>query len=231
MILGIMQPYFLPYIGYFQLIHSCDCFVIYDNIQYTKKGWINRNRYLLNGKDALFSLSLVKGHDYLNVNERFLSQEHKREKLLSCMQNAYAKAPNIKKILPLIADIINCPEENLFKYVYYSVISICEYLDIKTNIVVSSQIEIDHSLKSEQKVIAICKALEASVYINPIGGMELYQRESFTREGISLKFIKTNPIEYKQFGNAFVPWLFIIDVLMFNDKQTVQAMLNEYTLI
>jgi len=228
---GIMQPYFLPYIGYWQLLNAVDVFVIYDNIQYTKKGWFNRNRCLLNGKDELFSINLKKDSDFLNVNERFLSSEYRRNKLIAIFQNAYCKAPMNKEVMPFFGEIINCQEENLFKYIYNSVIKICEYLDIKTKIVISSSVNIDHSLKAENKVLAFCKGLGAEIYINSIGGIELYSKEMFKEQGIELNFIKSKPIVYKQFDNEFVANLSILDVMMFNNKDIVKQFLKEYELI
>ena len=229
--IGIMQPYFLPYIGYWQLINVVDIFVIYNNIQYTKKGWFNRNRYLLNGKDALFSINLKNDSDFLNVNQRFLSPEYKRGKLIETFQNAYYKAPMKKNIFPFIEKIINCPSNNLFDYIYNSITEICEYLKIKTKIVISSTINIDHSLKSEQKVIAICKELQAGTYINSMGGMELYSKESFAKENINLNFIKSKPVFYKQFDNEFVEWLSILDVMMFNSVKEITKIMDNYELL
>lgn len=228
--LGIMQPYFLPYIGYWQLINAVDSFVIYDNIQYTKKGWFNRNRFLLNGKDSLFTIPLKKDSNFLDVNERIISPDFNKRKLLSQLQNAYAKAPYKKEIMPFIEDIINYQNDNLFQYIYNSVAKIVDFLDINTNITVSSTININHEYKSKDKVIALCKALNAKTYINPIGGTKLYNKAEFEENGINLKFIKTNQIEYKQFNNVFVPNLSIIDVLMFNSKEEVKEMLNQYKL-
>jgi len=226
-----MQPYFFPYIGYWQLVSAVDSFIIYDNIQYTKKGWFNRNRYLLNGKDSLFSINLKNDSDFLNVNERFLSPEYKRNKLIAMFQNAYAKAPMYKDVMPLINKIINYQEENLFNYIYNSITELCEYLKIKTNIVISSSVDIDHSLKAEKKVLAICKKLNAETYINSIGGIELYSKEIFRECNIELKFIRSKPIDYKQFDNSFVPGLSILDIMMFNDKETIINFLNRYELI
>ncbi len=225
-----MQPYFLPYIGYWQLINAVDSFVIYDNIQYTKKGWFNRNRFLLNGKDSLFTIPLKKDSNFLDVNERIISPDFNKRKLLSQLQNAYAKAPYKKEIMPFIEDIINYQNDNLFQYIYNSVAKIVDFLDINTNITVSSTININHEYKSKDKVIALCKALNAKTYINPIGGTKLYNKAEFEENGINLKFIKTNQIEYKQFNNVFVPNLSIIDVLMFNSKEEVKEMLNQYKL-
>lgn len=227
---AIMQPYFLPYIGYWQLINSVDIFVIYDDIQYTKKGWFNRNRFLQNGKDVLFSIPLKKDSDYLNVGERFISSEFDRKKLIAQFKNAYAKAPYLKETMPLLEEIINCDETNLFKYIHNSVTKICEYLKIDTKIVISSTLDINKELKAEKKVLALCKATGATTYINAIGGIELYDKEEFAQNGIDLTFIKSNSIEYNQFGN-FVPWLSIVDVLMFNNEKEVQKMLKRVDFI
>lgn len=229
--LAIMQPYFLPYIGYFQLINAVDVFVIYDNIQYTKKGWFNRNRFLQNGKDVLFSIPLKKDSDYLNVDKRFISSEFDKKKLIAQLQNAYSKAPHVKETMLLIEKIVMYNDDNLFNYIFNSVKEVCNYLDIKTKLVVSSNIDINQELKSEKKVIEICKAMNAAKYINPIGGIELYDKLEFKSNGIDLKFIKPKNIEYKQFDNAFVLWLSIVDVLMFNSKNEIKEMLGDYELL
>ena len=229
--LGIMQPYFLPYLGYWQLIHSTDKFVIYDNVQYTKKGWFNRNRFLRNGKDELFTIPLKKDNDYLNVVDRKISENFDRKNLIAQFQNAYAKAPYVKTVMPVLADIINFNNSNLFEYIYNSVITISNYLGIDTEIIISSNINCNHNLKGSNRVLEICKAMGANQYINAIGGMELYDREEFLQNGITLNFIKMNDIKYKQFENDFVPSLSIIDVMMFNPPEKIKEMLDEYALI
>jgi hypothetical protein len=217
--IAIMQPYFLPYIGYWQLIAAVDAFVVYDNIKYTKKGWINRNRFLRNGVEDIFSLPLRKDSDFLDVSQRFLSDSFEREDLLNRFREAYRKAPEFSSVLPLLEGIIRHPASNLFDYIFASIQSVCEFLGIKTPIVVSSTIDCDNFLKAAERVQAICKALGADTYVNPVGGMELYSPENFASIGIDLKFLKALPFEYPQSGNPFVPWLSIIDVLMFNSKQ------------
>lgn len=227
-----MQPYFLPYIGYFQLIAAVDEFVIYDNIKYTKKGWINRNRYLLNGGDSTFTLPLQKAADDLNVVERELAESFNREKLLNQLRGAYGKAPYYDDVLPLIERVISYSENNLFRYVHHSVSQVCAYIGIETPITVSSTFSIDHTLKSQAKVMALCKARSADAYINPIGGTDLYASDDFAVEGIELKFHKSAPFEYPQFRGEFVPWLSIVDVLMFNPLDKVRTCINEnYELI
>ena len=229
-----MQPYFCPYIGYFQLMNSVDKFILYDNVEYTKKGWINRNRILVNGKDEYISIPLEKASDYLKINERYLAKNWKneREKILNKIKNNYLKSPFFNNVFPIIKDFIMCDDENLFNFILYSIEAITTYLEIKTKIIISSSIDIDHQLKSENKVIALCKSQNASTYINAIGGVNLYNKENFSNENINLQFIKSNEIIYQQFENNFVPWLSIIDVMMFNSKNQIKNHLeNSFVLI
>ncbi len=230
---AIMQPYFFPYIGYFQLINSVDEFVIYDNIQFTKKGWINRNRILVNQKDDFISLPLQKDSDYLNVNQRFLSDTWSvdRKKMLNKIVESYRKAPQFESAYPLFEKCLMIEESNLFGFIHHSLKETLQYLSISTKIKVSSTINIDHQLKSEEKVLAICKAQNASTYINPSGGIELYSKERFEQNGIRLQFQNSNPINYIQYKNEFVPWLSILDVLMFNTKDEIKSFLSDYQFI
>jgi len=157
--LAIMQPYFMPYVGYFQLINSVDQFVIYDNIQYTKKGWINRNRILVNGKDQIITLPIKKDSDYLDVIDRELSESWEKDKIkmVNVIKSSYNKAPYFKEASELIFECLNNPEKNLFKFIYDSIILINEYLEIKTSIVISSSINANHTLKSQDKVLSLCQ--------------------------------------------------------------------------
>lgn len=213
---AIMQPYFLPYIGYFQLINSVDLFVVYDNIKYTKKGWINRNRMLQNGKDVMFSLPLKGDSDFLEVRDRVLALDFNRNKLLNQFREAYQRAPYFTQTFPLIEQIVRYEDTNLFRFLYHSIVKICEYLGITTEIRVSSCIDIDHELKNQDKVLALCKAVGARTYVNAIGGTALYTKKAFWKDGFDLQFIQSKRLEYLQFGELFFPWLSIIDVLMFN---------------
>lgn len=223
---AIMQPYFFPYIGYFQLIAAVDLFVVYDNIKYTKKGWINRNRMLQNGKDVMFSLPLKSGSDSLDVCERELAADFARDKLLNQFKEAYRRAPYFKQTYPLIENIVRHEDANLFRFLHHSIVKTCAHLGIMTEIRISSEIAIDHELKNQDKVLALCKALGANTYVNAIGGMELYSEDSFRRESIDLRYIQSKPFEYIQFGAPFVPWLSIIDVMMFNSLNAIQTCIS-----
>ena len=141
--LGIMQPYFFPYLGYFQLLNAVDKFVIYDNIQYTKKGWVNRNRILSSGKDTLFTIPLRKDSDYLNISDRYIVDELSskwKTKLLNQIKSNYKKSMYFEQFYSVFENIINFENSNLFEYVDNSIRKICEYMDIDTKLIISSEL-------------------------------------------------------------------------------------------
>lgn len=232
--IAIMQPYFFPYVGYFQLMNAVDEFIVYDNIKYTKKGWINRNRILVNGKDSYITVPLKKDSDYLDVRDRYLASTWflEKNKMLNKIRESYRKAPYFDNAYPVIEKCIIFDESNLFRFLINSLNLIKEYLEIHTFLFESSTILIDHELKAEKKVIAICKARKADVYLNPIGGVELYEKDNFKNEGIVLHFLETNNITYKQFNHDFIASLSIIDMMMFNSREEIKKYLDSnYSLI
>jgi len=226
--IAIMQPYFMPYIGYFQLINSVDQFVIYDNIQFTKKGWINRNRILANGKETYISLPLKKDSDFLDVKDRVLAGtwQKERKKMLNIIAVSYKKAPFFNEVFPILEKIINFDDHNLFNFLLNSLREVLGFLKISTPVVVSSSLKTNNELKSQDKVIDICEQLAAKVYLNSIGGVELYNRLQFKQCNIELEFLKTSSFQYSQFKNEFLPWLSIIDVLMFNPVEEIKNFLD-----
>ena len=233
MTIGIMQPYFMPYIGYFQLLNKVDQFIIYDNIEYTKKGWINRNMILTNGKIKTITLPLKKDSDFLNIRDRFLADSWLRDKkkIINLLKESYRKAPEFKNIFPLLEFCINYENRNLFEFIYHSIKAICDYLNLRTQIIISSSIPINKILKSQDKVLAICEKVEADEYINTIGGINLYNKDIFANKGIDLKFMKSKEIYYRQYNEQFIPNLSIIDILMFNSRKKIEVFLNNYELI
>lgn len=227
--LAIMQPYFLPYIGYFQLINAVDNFIIYDNIQYSKKYFVSKNQFLQNGKPKVFSIALQKDSDYLNINERYLAKNFDKEKLLDSIHFAYIKAPYHNDLMPLLESIFAYPKENLFDFIYHSILKICIYLEINTNIFISSTLPINHELRAQDKVIALCKAMQSNIYINSIGGISLYDEKEFEKQNIKLRFMQIDSnLFYNQFGNTFIQNLSIIDVIAFNNKSQIKNLLKQY---
>ena len=230
--LAIMQPYFLPYLGYFQLINSVDLFVIADNLNFIRDHWVNRNRILLKGKDHLFTLKIAHPSSNRSFNKtEVLDEPRNRAKLIKLFRSAYAKAPYFNTAMPLIEQIINNDGKNLSKYIEFSLRALSKYIGIRTNIGLLSDTYWNSTLKGQEKAIDMIRAYGADEFINPIGGQTLYDKTVFARNNIKLSFLKTREISYKQFGNDFVADLSIIDVMMFNPAETIRAMLDEYDLV
>ncbi len=229
---GIMQPYFFPYIGYWQLMNAVDVFVVYDDVNYIKSGWINRNRILINNESSYFNLPILgsssnKLINNINVNYNIVLMK----KLLNKIRYSYSKAPYFKDIYSLIENIIYKDSKNIADYLMHSFKIISNYLDIDTKLILSSDIEKDNDLKGQDKIIQICKIIKADEYYNSIGGISLYNKNIFKNNNIKLSFIKTNDIVYKQFDNEFEPNLSIVDVMMFNSVDDIKSMLLDYVLI
>ncbi|MEI7582491.1 WbqC family protein [Runella sp.] len=230
--LAIMQPYFLPYIGYLQLMNAVDKFVLYDDVNYINKGWINRNRLLVNGQEYLFTIPLKDASQNKLINEIYLSDDPKwRGKLLKTFEQAYKKAPFFITAFAVTEKIINLDAEKVSDWIAGSFGILIDYLGIQTEIVPSSSIYENTHLKGPERILNICQQEKANHYINPIGGTDLYDKSNFEQVGIQLNFLKSKPLVYSQFKNEFVPWLSIVDIMMFNDVPTIQGYLNEYELI
>ena len=231
---GIMQPYFLPYLGYFHLISSVDLFVIYDDIQHTKKGWINRNRLMFNGSIEYVSIPLVKDSDSLNVNQRVISPswEKEKNKILRKLKQSYSKRNNFERGIFLSEEILNYNDTNLFNYIHHSVKLICRFLGIKTEIVVSSSLGDFSEYKGKNKVIEICKSTNADRYVNAMGGMSLYDTDEFGDVGLELKFVKSLLKPYNQNKDIFEPGLSILDIIFsISDEASLLQQLQNYELI
>jgi hypothetical protein len=203
-------------------------FIVYDNIQYSKKGWINRNRFLVNGQPAYFTITLKNESDFLDIRERHISPEWKTGKIkaLNRILEAYRKAPYIESVYPIVEKCFMYDDDNLFGYIYNSLVTASAFLVINTPLVISSMVKADHSLKSADRVISICNSRKAVSYLNPEGGMELYDRNYFSSSGVSLQFIKSTGVIYRQFDNDFVPSLSVIDVMMFNSHERIRDFLE-----
>lgn len=226
---AIMQPYLFPYIGYFQLINAVDTFVIYDDVNYINRGWINRNNILINNEKKLFTISLKEASQNKLINEIEICDDF--QKFLKTLRLNYSKAPFLDDVYPLIEKITSFENKRLSDFTLNSLIEIILYLNIKKEFILSSNLLKKNFLKGQDKIINICETLNATTYVNAIGGNELYNKDIFLKHNIKLLFIKTELISYKQFNNEFVPWLSIIDLLMFNSKEKIKSMLNQYELI
>ena len=227
--LGIMQPYFFPYLGYWQLLANVDKYVVYDDVTYIKGGWINRNNFLINGQKNLLTMRLEKASSYTLIKDIAIKDDF--VKFLKTIEMGYKKAPFFEDSFRLLKDICQCPEKKLGQFLFNSHIKICEYLGIDTELILSSSFEKHVELKGKDKVISICKQLGADEYINAIGGQELYDKKEFAENGIRLNFLQANLREYRQLKNEFVAGLSIIDIMMFNSKEEIKEMLNDFNLV
>ncbi len=232
--LAIMHPYLFPYIGYFQLIQAVDKFVIYDDVQYMKGGWINRNRVLVNKSPYTFTFSVKKDSFEKNINERYFNQNFNKErkKFLKTITESYGKATNFNEVFPLIEESlqVNIQEQNISDVITRSIKMIADYLGIDTQFILSSDLEKSSEDRAE-RIIEINRLLDTNHYINAIGGKELYTKEYFDERNIKLNFLRTNrDLTYDQNIEEFIPNLSIIDILMFNSREEISAFLNKYTL-
>jgi len=231
--ISIMQPYIFPYIGYFHLIESCETFVFYDDVNYIKRSWINRNRILLNEKDFLFIIPISKISQNKFINElKPIIDEKWKKTFFKNLEHAYRNAPYYKGVIEIL--------EETFKTDYFDITDLCiksievvyTYLEKEFQYIKSSNFSSEtKGMKKADRLIAITKKAGYNTYINAIGGQSLYSKEYFKKNKINLSFIKSNSIQYKQYNNNFIPNLSIIDILMFNDKDTVKHFFNNFELI
>lgn len=231
MIMGLNQPYFIPYIGYWQLINAVDVFIIGDDYNFINRGWVNRNRILQNGDAKYFNIEIDHASQNKKINELYLSDIFQSSQKLLKLKEAYEQAPYFKEGYELMRQILEYDEKNLAYFLEHSMQKICDYLEINSKLIRSSEIPHNAELKKEFRIFDQCRFVGADVYINAIGGQKLYSYEQFKEQGIKLGFIKTGEIEYKQYGADFVPSLSIIDVIMFNSKEEIQQMLKKYTIL
>ena len=222
--LAIMQPYFLPYIGYFRLMAAADKFVVYDDVNFIKGGWINRNRILLNDQEHLISVPLQGASSNRRINQITLSPKTTwRKKLIRTLEQAYKRAPEFGPVSQLLDKIINYAENNLAAYLLHSLELLKSYLALEVDLVPTSSKYENAALKGQLRVLDICRRENASVYLNLSGGKNLYDSKVFASHGIKLRFLEPPEIEYQQFGNPFRPSLSIIDVLMFNSVEKIKS--------
>ena len=231
--LALMQPYFFPYIGYFQLIAAVDVFVVYDDVQFIKNGWINRNRILFNGSASWITLPVKRGHLQDNINQRhFVGYKQACVKIMNQLDAAYRKAPHFCEVKCLIESLLALEGDNVASTLRRQLEQLSRHLGISTKFVESTAFKKqDIKLGAQDRVIEICRAMKASEYYNSIGGVPLYDPSIFAQSGITLRFLQPQHRTYKQYDNPFVPNLSIIDVLMFNRLEQVGSMLQEFDLV
>jgi len=222
----------MPYIGYWQLVNTVDRFVIYDDVNYIKQGWVNRNRILINKVPTYITVPLDHASPNKKICNLLLSSSNMwRDKLLKTIENTYRRAPYYFEAFPVVESVIRYEERQLSEYLIYGIRTLASYLFINTEFVWSSRVYGNDDLHGQNRVLDICDRENASIYINPQGGRELYDFEEFQAAGINLQFLEMRPVPYKQRTEGFVPYLSIIDAMMELGSKKLQNYLQEFDLV
>jgi hypothetical protein len=231
-IAAIMQPYFFPYIGYFQLMKAVDVFVFYDDVQYMKGGWINRNRILADGEPAWLTLPVRRASVTLPINQRhYLLDGEEISTIKQRLRTSYEKAPFYAQTFPLLSELLDFDDSNVAFFNMHLLIALAGELDINCRFVKSSELDKTPHLKGQEKVLDVCRRLGVTQYVNSIGGFDLYDPQAFAEAGMELSFLHARATDYAQAGQAHVPFLSIIDVLMFKSFEGTKPLLREYDAI
>lgn len=235
--LGIMQPYFFPYLGYFSLIKYTDQWVVFDTVQYIERGWMNRNRIIHPNKpeDLYINIPLQSHSRDILIKDVLISNNEKyKDKILAQLYASYKKrAKYFDKVYSLVENVLDYKTEKLVDLNIYGMKKVTEYLNIPFNFAVFSDMNlvIDDVHDAGEWALNISKALGADEYVNPPGGIDLFDRNKFANSGIKLSFLKANLQPYAQKKPRFFEGLSIIDVMMFNNKQKINEMLDDYEII
>jgi hypothetical protein len=226
--LAIMQPYFMPYIGYYQLLNCVDKFIVYDDVNFINQGWINRNKILLNGKEYMFTVPLKNASQNRLIKDIEHNMEDKwKRKFFKRIGHAYTKSPYFEEVMNLLSEVFSIESQYFIDILIASIELVKGYLGIKTELILNSSQCKDNELKGQDRIISICQREGATSYINPIGGEKLYSSDLFSENDISLRFIRSHELIYEQFNDPFNPWLSIIDVMMFNSVEKIQSFLTK----
>ena len=217
---GIMQPYFFPYMGYWQLLKAVDVFIVYDDVNYISRGYINRNYITINNRLQRITLNIQKASINKHINQLRISDN--KSDIFKTITHTYKNYPQYQNVIDMLRDIIYYKENNLAEYLTYQIFKISEYLNAGVSIVRSSDLQNDKSLAGQNKIIDICKYQNCTEYINVPGGIKLYDKSVFHKNSIRLTFIKPD---------TNIPYVSIIDLLMKYDRSYLWDLIQQYTLI
>lgn len=235
--IGIMQPYFMPYIGYFSLIKNTDKFILLDTVQFIRHGWIERNRVLKqNGGWLYISIPILKqnGRETLIKDITINNNEKWKSRILAQLQHYRRKAPYYNNVISLLDEIFSQEFSDIVTLNKNSLEKICDYLRIESHIEIFSEmnLSIEPVNAPDEWALSICKAIDGvNEYWNPIGGTSFFDRQKYEKQGIKILFQEMNLLEYNQKLPYFEAGLSIIDVLMFNSTEDVVKLMDSYKLV
>ncbi|MDM3885330.1 WbqC family protein [Pseudomonas sp. BCRC 81390] len=216
-----MQPYFLPYLGYYQLLGAADLFISYDTAQFIKNGWIERNRYLLDGEPKWFGVALEKSSHKLPIHEKRISQGFQYQQVIGKLKHAYRTAPYAHRVLPWLAQLLEQPAASIAELNLRVLRASCALIGLDTPIIAASALPAGAGVGGQARVLELMAATGATHYLNPAAGAFLYEAGEFAKAGIELELLHAELTPYPQQGPEFVPGLSLLDALMFNPPEVL----------
>lgn len=227
--LAVMQPYIFPYIGYFQLIYASGLFLIFDDVSYIVRGYINRNVILSSSGEVRFTIPVLEASRNKNICELKFSSDV--GKALKKIEHNYSRAPYYEAVFPLVERVLKFEERVISSVCMKSYQEIFAYLGVEKEFKRTSDLSYDRDLPAQERIIALCHKFGASCYINTLGGRDLYSKHDFFKAGVDLKFINPWMAAYPQRRKEFFPGLSIIDILMNCSPEEVKEHMNMYKLV
>lgn len=225
--LAVMQPYFMPYLGYWQLLAAVDRFVVLDDVAFIQRGWVNRNRILVNGESHLFTLPLRSASQNRRINELELAVDASwLRRFRSTLRQSYQRAPYFEETSALLDPILNKCSDLLLPLLLDSIHAVAGHLEIGTSLALASALDPDRRNHGQERILDLCRRENATAYYNLPGGKALYDSEAFQRAGILLRFVEPEQARYPQSSGQWTPWLSIIDVMMHLGRAGTRRMLG-----
>lgn len=234
--IAIMQPYFFPYVGYISLIKNTEQFILLDEVQFIRHGWIERNRILKQNGDWLYiKVPILKnGQKTLIKNILIDNQKNWKQTILSQLEIYKKISPNYNITVNLIKELFDNEYSDIVSLNRDSLNIICNYLKIDSNIKIYSQLNLNikQPIFADEWALNICQSLGyVTEYWNPIGGEDFFDKSKYQENNIRISFQKVKLEEYNQKNTSFIPGLSIIDVLMFNSIEKIHEMLDNFELL
>jgi hypothetical protein len=232
MVVACMQPYLLPYLGYWQLLAAADHFVLLDDVHYINRGWINRNRILVGGAEKWLTVPLLKASQNKEIREIDIAPRPDWQPALErTLSQAYARAPRRDEVLALLGKIFAFPDSGLCSFLEHSIRVVAAHLGLDPVISRSSEAHPKGDLRGSARILDVCRRLGATTYANLPGGRELYDPAEFLREGIDLRFIQTDwetlPLAGESHEHAFS----VLHLLMWNPPEVVSSATRRHRLV
>jgi len=232
--IAVMQPYLFPYLGYFQLIHSVDTFILLDDVAYVNRGWINRNRILVSGNPHTFTLPLSGASQNRRICDLTVAATYHRwrGKFLTTLRYAYSRAPFSELGIQSVEKALATESLPLVPLLANTIHFLMMLFNTNRKVLLSSEVPHSNELTGQDRILGICRALDAETYVNLPGGKELYSRKTFAASGVELCFLSSSLVQYPQWGgNTFEPNLSIIDHMMFCSPSDLSEQMGQYTLV